>query len=68
MEWIKVEDRLPNQEEQVIAYVKGHPSPIQMLAYEGGVLKTWYCWVEDNDITEFYQVTHWVELPEPPNP
>ncbi len=54
MEWISVEDRLPEKYQPVIAYLPGiiySDQHVQMI-------KWW-----DADVVE---VTHWMPLPEPP--
>jgi len=66
MEWISVKDRLPLEDTQVIGYVKGHHCPVQMLGYGIPTETTWYCWVEDIDVTELYEVTHWQPLSKAP--
>jgi hypothetical protein len=66
MEWINVKDRLPSKDTQVIGYVKGHHSFIMMLGYGIPTETTWYCWVDDIDISENYEVTHWQPLMEGP--
>tara|TARA_R110000796_G_scaffold27712_9_gene76236 strand:+ start:2750 stop:2869 length:120 start_codon:yes stop_codon:yes gene_type:complete len=37
-----------------------------MLGYGIPTETTWYCWVEDIDISENYEVTHWQPLMEGP--
>lgn len=72
MEWISVEDRLPNG-----AIECGIPDNIIIYTIEGEVTtgwienggRHWYVIVGDDDIhTEHKRdyVTHWMPLPEPP--
>tara|TARA_R110000822_G_scaffold80191_2_gene191226 strand:- start:6507 stop:6710 length:204 start_codon:yes stop_codon:yes gene_type:complete len=64
MEWINVNDRLPNEEHPVlvcyedIGYNCGFP---EILAIDGSI---WYRWFNGDDSNMI--PTHWMPLPEPP--
>lgn len=54
MNWIKVEDRLPEEHQTVIAYMKNIRNPdikIQVIQW----------WTGDTE-----EISHWMPLPEPP--
>ena len=69
MEWIKVEDRLPNSEEQNSIFVLVYD------IYHGVVVRPYNqahdCW-DDEDADDYYcdsvggKITHWMELPKAP--
>lgn len=72
MEWISVNDNLPNHELNVLAILDGQ---LAVMAYfdfmeEGVTQKVWgYCYDNINDDAVFddnYYPTHWMELPKPP--
>ena len=63
VEWISVKDEMPEVHEEVLVYNKGGSSPNTI-----GV-----AWIEGSGMTSFdhaeggyYDVTHWMPLPEPP--
>ncbi len=61
MEWISVKDRLPEENNtfsEFIVIVRGAKRPT-VLEYQG---HEW--WVDENG--NYYDVTHWMPLPEPP--
>lgn len=69
MEWIKVEDGLPE-----VSHIE--EEKVDVLVYVGGIIMNdtmydmdigfyYYCPVED-EITHISNVTHWMYLPEPP--
>lgn len=69
MEWISVEDRLPNQYERVLAY--GKNKKLVSNHYFMNSCKYYYGhWIinfefEGEDI-DFEEVTHWMPLPDRP--
>jgi hypothetical protein len=60
MEWISVNERLPDDPDVVLAYRRGFPGVFQC-CYEGGQ------WT-DGDVVcgGATRPTHWMPLPEPP--
>ena len=75
MEWIKVEDRLPDLGVNVLAMEKNHTEigvyALCEMADDNNELCTPWCncYGDVNGDAEFddeYVVTHWMPLPEPP--
>lgn len=70
MEWISVKDRLPEEEKQVLICIKFGNMPVEymldyIIKFEGSDPPyIWACTLSD----EWIRITHWMELPEPPNP
>lgn len=69
MEWISVEDRLPNKNNYVLAFVDSFVwvgKQIKILSPRGFANGKWI--VADWDTGNYihYNVTHWMPLPEPP--
>jgi hypothetical protein len=65
-QWISVEARLPKVDEKVLAY-----APKYAETPEESVITTWFevdGWMVENDCGADVVVTHWMPLPEPPNP
>ena len=61
-EWISVEDRLPEDDSDVLAYSGiGEESRIYLACYSNGV---WFDCVFNAPATD--TTTHWMPLPEPP--
>jgi len=62
MEWIRVEDRLPEEYVRVLTYLKN--DDIYRIDYVifFGKNPMWCCTLE----RENYKVTHWVPITEPP--
>ena len=61
-EWISVEDRLPEDDSDVIAYLRtGEEGRIFPANYAKGV---WFDCIFNKRVTE--TTTHWMPLPEPP--
>ena len=61
-EWISVEDRLPEDDSDVIAYLRtGEEGRIFPANYAKGV---WFDCIFNKRVTEM--TTHWMPLPEPP--
>jgi len=54
-QWISVEDRLPEDEEIVLAYADGYMDEV-----------TTYWLISKHATIQWYHVTHWQPLPEPP--
>lgn len=61
MEWIKIEDRLPNQPMKCLVYDEGDN---MFIAYYEHTLGCWSNYDEEYNFTG--AVTHWMPLPEPP--
>ena len=60
MEWISVKDRLPEKEDDVLAYeFRGDVSIAYISGYEWRNLESGY-------VMDASYVTHWMPLPEPP--
>lgn len=57
--WISVEDRLPEESDEYLAYC-GEYDGICVLHHEVLETKSWW-------ITQWKEVTHWMPLPEPPS-
>ncbi len=63
MEWISVDDRMPQEGEKVLIYIPFRGVHLNYVSYvEGG---KWFvpAMYGRNNITD---VTHWLPLPEPP--
>lgn len=68
-DWISVEDRLPEDDGDVLAIASGYPTPnitledVMVIAafYEG---EGWY--IEEYPNWDDPIITHWMQLPEPP--
>lgn len=68
-DWISVEDRLPEDDGDVLAIASGYPTPnitledVMVIAafYEG---EGWY--IEEYPDWDDPIITHWMQLPEPP--
>ena len=57
MNWISVDDRLPNPGQEVLVYL---PEMIETTIYHGSK------WDEPWDTMHGDEITHWMPLPEPP--
>ena len=64
--WISVKDKLPSEYQWVLIYYKGEMQVGRIEDYVGGRSDWW--WGNDNYYTsvESGKVTHWAELPHPP--
>ena len=61
MEWISVEDRLPLEDEPVIAWNGEHIEKAFIMRFDNGLpVWSYYDWME------WEGVTHWMPLPSPP--
>ena len=61
-EWISVDDRLPEDDSDVLAYLRiVEGSRICQANYANGM---WFDWIFNTPVTE--SITHWMPLPEPP--
>ena len=61
-EWVSVKDRLPEDDSDVIAYLRtGEEGRISMANYAKGV---WFDCIFNQRVTE--TTTHWMPLPQPP--
>lgn len=63
MNWIDVNDRLPNTEQPVLTFSKSNliSDLIDMSAIDSNGV--WYCWVESTDIEK---PLYWMPLPNSP--
>jgi len=60
MEWISVEDRLPEDGQSALAIEVGDDDPTVLYMVDG-------VWVEPlSEVRWAWPVTHWMPLPEPP--
>lgn len=62
-DWISVKDRLPNNDEIVLAHCHQIQTPA-VLRFQHD--KNDYLWMWPNLIGQVLNVTHWMPLPEPP--
>lgn len=67
MDWIKCTDRLPEPGKEVIIYITmknftGYPKV--HIGWTSDYVSGWEC--PDNFCLENYEVSHWMELPNPP--
>ena len=58
MEWVSVEDRLPDDMTKVL--VRYHNGAIDTAYHTNGIFRDTCC------SSRFYMVTHWMPLPAPP--
>lgn len=71
-EWISVEDRLPKEGEIVLAVVRGAIRIASIFTEHPSFEETyqpydyWDDPYDDGQIWEWFDVTHWMPLPEPP--
>ena len=71
-EWISVKDRLPNKDGEYLCYrysavVGGHCDLLRYgTIYDNDKERTFYFFDSDYGDVEAQNVTHWMELPEPP--
>lgn len=67
MEWISVEDRLPE-----IKHKKGNPRSDRVLVTNGFHIQVGIRWIAEKEYflpdfrEDFYEITHWMPLPEAP--
>lgn len=61
-EWIRVENRLPKKAGQYLCFIIG--DSLQGNKLDGPVICYWY--PESHEWGNFFEVTHWMPLPEPP--
>ena len=61
-EWISVDDELPEDDSDVLAYLRiGEESRICQANYAKGM---WFDWIFNTPVTE--SITHWMPIPQPP--
>ena len=61
-EWISVDDELPEDDSDVLAYLRiGEESRICPANYAKGM---WFDWIFNTPVTE--SITHWMPMPQPP--
>ena len=68
MKWISVDERLPDDFDGVLMYIKNDGYKwVHMGVYEGG--QEWFIYDERMDLMSLApeeSVTHWMPLPDPP--
>ena len=61
-EWVSVRDKLPEDDSDVLAYLRiGEESRICPANYAKGM---WFDWIFNTPVTE--SITHWMPIPQPP--
>ena len=61
-EWVSVDDELPEDDSDVLAYLRiGEESRICPANYAKGM---WFDWIFNTPVTE--SITHWMPIPHPP--
>ena len=63
--WISVEDRLPSLHERALCLLKGEPIVLELKETFTAFLY-WHEPYDEMMVIEWYEVTHWIPLPEPP--
>ena len=69
MEWISVEERLPELDLPALVYhTKGYTHPVKaaQLRMRGRNAPNWYVWAGPSTGLGMAGVTHWMPLPPPP--
>lgn len=66
MEWISINERLPDGECLAICMVKGHGYKEMLIGYIGEDEYSPNGYSCETDGIFLYNVTHWMPLPEPP--
>lgn len=69
MEWIDCNERMPERKGHYLAY-REFPGRDWVADYSKFIILCWYegRWWHDFAIPDWWVVTHWAELPEPPAP
>jgi len=74
MDWISVEERLPDSKDEVLFFTKmDYSSPLVCFGYKYNDDPEDIKWIDKAafdsqcDFLECYYVTHWMPLPEPPH-
>ena len=62
LEWIPVNEELPDAEMMILVHVPGSDEPVDFGAYVGD---TMWVYADGSEIIR-ETVTHWMDLPEPP--
>lgn len=60
--WVDIKDRLPEVDTEVLAYV-GKYNSIQIMSLDKN--NRWWDY-EANAVEEYWRITHWMPLPQPP--
>ncbi len=63
-EWIKVSERLPEENTEVLAYCTELKHKVQVLTFDEN--KLWWDYYRQNGRAKYWGVTHWQPLPPPP--
>jgi len=66
-EWISVKDKLPQTGQIVVAWLQAHNEPC-CVRFEKDYIWLELVEVDREDCFRVDRVTHWMPLPEPPNP
>lgn len=69
MKWIKCTEKLPPECEPVLIYVPNQGSTVAYLVYSSSKSPIQYVIVDFDEFEQYLNlndVTHWMELPEPP--
>ena len=72
MKWISVDDRLPEENQEIVMFGRSYSMENYVSTGEfGGVHSNGPCWLEypgdaDGCLDIMSDVTHWMPLPEPP--
>lgn len=66
MEWIKVTDRLPEFDTEVLVFGEGKVEKANLKSYSTSSSGIDCCWVDKHDDVWWIVITHWMPLPEPP--
>ena len=63
-EWIKVSERLPEVNTEVLAYCTELKHKVQVLTFDEH--KLWWSYCGENGRAKYWGITHWKPLPPPP--
>jgi len=61
MDWIKIEDRLPEQYDTVLTYGHLNDEGVTICTHSDGIFRFW-----ESEKENKHNITHWAELPETP--
>lgn len=65
--WIPVTDRLPENDQDVLVMVHWRDYPENMMCYGRKYKTRWYLWNgELGELIKGFDITHWMQLPQPP--
>ena len=70
MEWISVEERLPEVDTGVLVAVRHMQTGQFYVRYDWRIKTTERCWwwkkTSESNVADLLAVTHWMPMPEPP--